>query len=338
MTTNSYDEIKQSIAPELARLHEDIDRTLKSSTNPLMNAVLDSYLRSKGKLIRPILVILTARLFNEVTDKVIHAASAVEMLHNASLIHDDVVDESKLRRGNPTINATWDNHIAVLVGDFFVTGALRQAIATGDLRIVESLSCLGRLLSLGELDQIYNARYHTFTEEAYFNVINQKTASLFVSCVEMGAYATGIDTDDTRLAAMRRYAELLGLCFQIRDDIFDYFHSGCDTIGKPTGNDLREGKITLPLLYALTRSDSPDPARQAEMLALASASDKGEVDDCTVERLYEFARAEGGIEYAYATMDRLHDEAIAVLDEAFGDSVATDPFRSIFRFIIERHK
>ncbi|MDE5626508.1 MAG: polyprenyl synthetase family protein, partial [Candidatus Amulumruptor sp.] len=132
MTTNSYDEIKQSIAPELARLHEDIDRTLKSSTNPLMNAVLDSYLRSKGKLIRPILVILTARLFNEVTDKVIHAASAVEMLHNASLIHDDVVDESKLRRGNPTINATWDNHIAVLVGDFFVTGALRQAIATGD--------------------------------------------------------------------------------------------------------------------------------------------------------------------------------------------------------------
>lgn len=338
MTTNSYDEIKQSIAHELARLREDIDRTLKSSTNPLMNAVLDSYLRSKGKLIRPILVILTAKLFDEVTDRVIHAASAVEMLHNASLIHDDVVDESKLRRGHPTINATWDNHIAVLVGDFFVTGALRQAIATGDLRIVESLSCLGRLLSLGELDQIYNARYHTLTEEAYFNVINQKTASLFVSCVEMGAYATGVNTDDPRLVAMRRYAELLGLCFQIRDDIFDYFPSSTDTIGKPTGNDLREGKITLPLLYALTRSDSSEPDRQTQMLNLASDSDKGEVADSDVERLYEYARAEGGIEYAYATMDRLHDEAIRVLDDAFGNSSATGPFRSIFRFIIERHK
>ncbi|MDE5626891.1 MAG: polyprenyl synthetase family protein, partial [Candidatus Amulumruptor sp.] len=212
--------------------------------------------------------------------------------------------------------------------------AMKEALSTGDIRIADALGRLGRSLSLGEIDQIYNAREHSLTEEIYYKIIDYKTASLFETSAEMGCLAAG--GDDRRMEVLKEYARLFGRCFQLRDDVFDYFRS--DKVGKPTGNDLREGKITRPLLYALTRSDSPDPARQAEMLALASASDKGEVDDCTVERLYEFARAEGGIEYAYATMDRLHDEAIAVLDEAFGDSAATDPFRSIFRFIIERHK
>lgn len=336
MASTTFDDIKESIAPELSRLHEEIDRTLRSSTNPLLNAVINSYLTTKGKLIRPILVILTAKLFGSVTDRVIAAASAVELLHNASLIHDDVVDESKLRRGAPTVNATWDNHIAVLVGDFFEVGALRQAVSTGDLRIVNSLSSLGRLLSLGELDQIYNARYRTLDEEAYFKVINQKTASLFVSCVEMGAFACGIDADDPRLKALRRYAELLGLCFQIRDDVFDYFTAGDDPVGKPTGNDLREEKFTLPLLYALNRADASDPALRDKMKALAYA--EGELDDDTITQLYLYARQEGGIQYAYSTMEQLHREASALLDDVFGhDDRRLDSFRAIFRFIIERH-
>lgn len=334
MTVTTFDDIKESIAPELVRLHETITLALHSASNPLMNTVIDSYLTSKGKLIRPILVILTARLFGGVNDKVIAAAAAVEMLHNASLIHDDVVDESKLRRGRPTINAVWDNHIAVLVGDYFLTGALRQGISTGDLRIVDSLSSLGRLLSLGEIDQIYNARYHTIDEESYFRVIDRKTASLFVSCVEMGAYACGVSADSSSLVALRRFAELLGECFQIRDDIFDYFPASADPIGKPTGNDLREGKITLPLLHSLC-DPAVDPDLRQAMRTKAYSDEP--LDDADITELCLFARTSGGIDYAYSTMERLYTEAMAILDDAFGsDCQALEPFRSIFRFIIDR--
>lgn len=328
---STYKEIQESIAPELALLHERITSTL-DSRNPLMNNVVEGYLRTKGKLIRPILVILTARLLGTLNDKTISAAASVEMLHNASLIHDDVVDESSTRRGRPTVNAIWDNHIAVLVGDFFVSGALHQAILTGDLRIVDSISGLGRLLSLGEIDQIYNARYQCLDEEAYYNIIGHKTASLFVSCIEMGAYSVG--ADDHRLEVMRRFAKLLGLCFQIRDDIFDYFPEGEGTIGKPTANDLREGKITLPLLYALTRADAPDAEEQKRMEEM---SHQEQLSAEQIEELYDFARRAGGIEYAYESMERMHREATDLLLSEF-DARAVEPFCSIFDFIISRRK
>ena len=228
------DDIRDSLRPELQLLSQKMEQSLMSS-NKLMNKVVEDYLQAKGKLIRPILVILTAKLFGDVNDDVISSASAVELLHNASLIHDDVVDNSDLRRGAPTVNSIWDNHIAVLVGDFFVSTALQQAISTGDIRIITSLSNLGKMLSLGEIDQIYNARYHKLSKEAYFEVISRKTASLFVSCVEIGGYAVG--AGDADLESIREYARLLGLCFQIKDDIFDYYAS--DEVGKPTGNDLR---------------------------------------------------------------------------------------------------
>lgn len=287
--------------------------------------MVEGYLTTKGKQIRPILVILTAKLFGEVSDRVIAAAASVEMLHNATLIHDDVVDESKLRRGQATVNSVWDNQIAVLVGDFFVSSALQQSISTGDLRIVEALAHLGKILSLGEVDQIYNARYHCLDEEAYFKIISHKTASLFVSCIKMGAYA--VDADGPRVEAMERFAELLGLCFQIRDDIFDYYSN--DEIGKPTGNDLREGKITLPLLYALTKTDAPE--REA-MLAL---SKKEQLEESEIEILIDYARRAGGIDYAYSTMDRLRDEAMQLLS-GFPESQTVEDFRSIFNYIIAR--
>ncbi len=323
---STLEDIQQSIRPELDMLHQRMKQSLHSS-NELMNTVIDGYLKSKGKLIRPILVILTAKLLGKVNDRVIASAAAVEMLHNASLIHDDIVDDTPTRRGKPTINSTWDNHIAVLVGDYFVSSALQQAISTGDLRIVDCLARLGRLLSLGEIDQIYTARYHKLTEEAYFEIINKKTASLFVSCIDMGAYSVGVS--DEPLERLERFAELLGLCFQIKDDIFDYYE---DTlIGKPTGNDLREGKITLPLLYALTMSNHP------ESKAMLELSRKELLDTDDINALISFAKEAGGIDYAYATMHRLKNEAMTLL-ATLPQTENTDTFRRIFDFIITREK
>lgn len=323
---SALEDIQQSIRPELKQLSERISSSL-SSPNKLMNQVIEGYLESKGKLIRPVLVILTAKLFGEVNDRVIASAASVEMLHNASLIHDDVVDDSKLRRSRPTINNLWGNHIAVLVGDYFVSNALQQGISTGDIRVVEVLARLGKMLSLGEVDQIYNARFHTIDEKAYFEIISRKTASLFVSCIKMGGYST--DTSDEAMEPMLRYAELLGLCFQIRDDIFDYYHD--PVIGKPTGNDLREGKITLPLLYALSRTELPE---HDAMLAL---SRKETLDPADIDTLIEFAKSAGGIEYAYSTMERFRDQALEILRE-YPDSETTRAFAAIFDYVIARRK
>lgn len=321
MTT--LQQIRTAIAPELERL-DAVIRNQLATTNPLMDKVVDNYLKSKGKLIRPIIVMLTARMFGQVNDRVLAAAAAVELLHNASLIHDDIVDQSSTRRGKPTINAVWDNHIAVLVGDFFVSSSMQQAISTGDVRIIESLCHLGKLLSLGELDQIYNARYHTLTEEAYYQIINYKTASLFVACAKMGCLAVGVD--DERLDILSRFAELLGMCFQIRDDIFDYYPDS-HNIGKPTGNDLREGKITLPLLHCLLAADNP------EMVELSRKENLSDNDIC---RLIEFTIEQGGIDYSYRRMHEMRDEAVALLDSVFGPSKAKATLIELFDFVISR--
>ncbi len=320
----SLDDIKELLAPDLARLNTHI-RTHLLADNPLMNTVIESYLNSKGKQIRPIIVMLCARLFGTITPRVLEAAAAVELLHNASLIHDDVVDDSKLRRGIPTINALWDNRIAVLVGDFFVSTALQRAIATGHPRIIEAIGELGKLLSLGEIDQIYNARAHTLTEEAYFRVIELKTASLFVACAQVGCHA--VDAPEHHTESLAQIARLLGLCFQIRDDIFDYFEP--DKVGKPTGNDLREGKITLPLLHVLLNPQAPN---HDEMLRLI---DTEQLTDPQIATLQAYARDNGGIDYAYATMNRLRNQA-AQIAETLPLPQNALPMLQIFDYIIAR--
>ena len=322
----TLEDIQQSIRPELQQLSECINSSL-SSSNQMMNQVIAGYLESKGKLIRPVMVILTAKLFGQVNDRVIASAAAVELLHNASLIHDDEIDDSKLRRSLPTINNLWGNHIAVLTGDYFVSNALRQGISTGDIRVVKVLADLGEMLSLGEIDQIYNARFHTLSEKAYFDVISSKTASLFVSCVKMGAYS--VDADENDMEPMLRFAELLGLCFQIKDDIFDYFQD--PIIGKPTGNDLREGKVTLPLLYALSLTELPNHEAMLEL------SRKEVLDSTDIDTLIEFAKASGGIEYAYATMERFRTQAMEILAK-FPQNDATEAFAAIFDYVISRDK
>lgn len=322
MTT--LESIQKSISPELKMLNERIVGAL-STSNKLMNEVVETYLKTKGKQIRPILVMLSAKMFGTIDENVISAAAAVEMLHNASLIHDDVIDETKERRNNPTINCIWDNHIAVLVGDYFVSAALQQAISTQDPRIIAALSQLGAILSLGEIDQIYNAQSHVLSEEAYFNVIKAKTASLFVACVAMGGYA--VKASDDEIEKLKQFTNLLGLCFQIRDDVFDYFED--KKVGKPTGNDLREGKITLPLLHVLLNESLP---LHDEMLALSHK------DNLTTEEiavLINYAKNNGGIEYAYEKMTELRNQAVEIIEQ-LPDNEAREAFIAILDYIIAR--
>ena len=322
----NFDEIRDLISSDLERLQKIIKQSL-SSNSPLLNKIVDKYLETKGKQIRPIIVVLSAKFFGaEVSDGVLCGAASVELLHNASLIHDDVIDETKQRRGHDTINNTWDNHIAVLVGDFFVSNALACAIRTNDFRVISTISELGKELSTGEIDQIDVAKHHSIDEQTYFSIINKKTASLFQSCVKVGGYSVG--ASDIDIANLSKFVELLGLSFQIKDDIFDYFKD--DAIGKPTGNDLREGKVTLPLMYASSHTESP---RHEEIRRLA---DSDSLTTEQIETLIDFAKAEGGIEYAYATMERLRAEARSIL-EPYPDNEAKRAFLSLFDYIIKRH-
>lgn len=309
---------------ELAAMNDIIVTTLTSNSE-LTNNIVTSYLQNKGKMLRPIVTLLSAKFFGGINEKALQGAAALEMLHNASLIHDDVIDEATERRGLPTINNVWSNHVAVLVGDFFVTGALRCGVATGDGRILSALADMGRDLSLGEIDQVDIARNHNIDEATYMDIIRAKTASLFECCAAVGGFAN--DAPITSIDELRRYTRLLGLCFQIKDDTFDYFND--PIVGKPTGNDLREGKITLPLIYALNRTDMPE---HDEMLALVN---KETLTGDDIDRLIDFAKRAGGIDYAYEKMERLRDEANDILSPYSPDETI-EQFREIFDYVIER--
>lgn len=321
------EKIQHRLAPELSRMNEIIRESL-ATPNALMNQVVTEYLKSKGKQIRPILVMLSAQFFGGVTPDSLYAGAALEMLHNASLIHDDVVDETMLRRNLPTINAGWGNHLAVLVGDFFVSNALAAGIRTGHLSVITALSELGKELSLGEVDQICNVREHHFDEQSYIDMIRKKTASLFMNCVKMGGQTAG--ADEERIAPMVTYAEYLGLCFQIRDDIFDYYND--TAIGKPTGNDLREGKVTLPLLYALAVAKDQKEAEKYRQLIM-----RGNLTTEDIDTLVDFAKREGGVDYAYDYMRACQQKANKIL-EMYPESEWRECFADLFEYIIMRDR
>lgn len=322
----NLNDIKLFIGDELAQLNRIIEEAL-TSDNQLMNSIVFNFLKVKGKQLRPMLALISGKLMGGINQQVITAAAAIEILHNASLIHDDVIDDSKERRGVPTINGVWTNHIAVLVGDFFVSKALVCAVETGNKDILQALAKLGANLSLGEINQYDVARNHTITEDAYFEIINKKTASLFASCVEVGGIAAGAKRES--LKSVIEFARLLGLCFQIKDDTFDYFKD--PVVGKPTGNDLREGKVTLPLIYALSLDDRPE---RDYMLGLINQPNYSESD---IECLVEWAKDCGGIDYAYNKMHELYETASVLLDE-YGDNDCTQALKAIFQYIIERNK
>ncbi len=322
MTT--LEKLTKIYSAELDGFNERISLRL-DSPNELMSTIVKSQLQTRGKQLRPLLLIMCARMFGPADDKVLASAAAVELLHNASLIHDDVVDNSMTRRSRPTVNALWNNHIAVLVGDFFTSSAMQEAIHTGDLRIIETLSTLGRMLSLGEIDQIFRAQQHYVDEESYYKVVDYKTASLFVASVRMGCYAAGIT--DERIDILTSYARLFGRCFQLRDDVFDYFDS--ERIGKPTGNDLREGKITLPILKALQNVDADERQRIAALAA------KNEHSEAEIAQLQEFARSNGGIEATFKEMENLKAEACRDLS-LLPSEEGRKQLEELFDFIIKR--
>lgn len=317
--------IEEPVTGEFARFNEEFESSLRSGTG-LLQAAIDQILGATGKHIRPLLVLLSAKACGTITESTINSAVFLELLHTATLIHDDVIDETKQRRGVPSLNAIFDNRVAILTGDYILSTALIRSIQTGDLRIVGIVSNLGRDLSEGEIKQMETADESILDEDCYLQVIYKKTATLLSACTTIGAISAG--AGDAQIGIMRRFGELIGYAFQIKDDIFDYFKES--HIGKPTGNDIREGKVTLPLLFALQHGGEEAEAYRRIILAK-------DFTDEQVERLIGFAKANGGIEYAERRMMDYHDKAIEALD-SLPDSPAKKALVDLADYIVYREK
>lgn len=315
--------IRKPIERELADFEALFDVTLRHQ-NPILEVALQHILSRKGKMMRPVLTLLSAKKCGEINDAVMHAAVSLEMLHTASLVHDDVVDESAMRRGQSSVNALLDNKAAVLVGDYLLSTALEHASLTDSLRVVERVAQLGKMLSDGELLQLSNVKSDVITEEQYFDVIRHKTASLFAICAEVGALLAGASEQDVCRA--RDFGKYVGLCFQIRDDIFDYYDK---EVGKPTGNDMKEGKLTLPVVHAVMQSGA-EPWREVAMKVRA-----GEASDEEIAALVDFTKTSGGIDYAYRKMDEIRAWALEMVGEDDRSAVA-ESLRTYLDFVLKR--
>ena len=295
--------IRKPIEDDLAR-YRDLFLQSLSHDNPLLDYALKHLAKRTGKMMRPILGILAAHAFGQADDKVLHAMVSLELLHTASLVHDDVLDQSDQRRGQQSVNALMNNTQAVLVGDYLLSRALEHAALTGDVRVVHAVARLGNLLADGELLQIYNTSLTEVEEESYYKVIERKTASLFSTVAYVGSLLAGAPSE--HIDKLHNFGRILGLCFQIRDDIFDYNPTA--DLGKPSGIDMKEGKLTLPIIAAVMK-----PGNDAER-ALALKVRAGEATDQDVAFLTQFAIQQGGVDYAYQAMERLSQQALLELD------------------------
>ena len=304
------DSIRKPIQMELES-YQQLFRSALQSDNILLSAALEHLTRRLGKMMRPTLVLLCAREAGNITEEVIHAAAGLEMLHTASLVHDDVVDESDMRRGQRSVNALFDNKAAVLVGDFVTSKALSEVALTHSLDAVERMAWLGQTLADGELQQLSNTQRSTFSQDAYYEVISKKTAALFSTCARLGACLGG--ADDATAERLERFGHLVGLCFQLRDDSFDFDESL--NVGKPKGNDLQEGKLTLPVLHALDGCD--DYHRRLALKVRAHEASRLEIQE-----LVDFTIQRGGLKFAEAEMQRLRAEALDLLHDLHDREVA----------------
>lgn len=302
--------IRKPIEEDIVRYRE-MFLACMTHDNPMLDYALKHLAQRPGKMMRPILGMLVAKAFGGVNEATLHAVVSLELLHTASLVHDDVLDESDRRRGQKSVNALMNNWQAVLVGDFLLSRALEHASLTGDIRVVEAISKLGQTLADGELLQIFNTSLKTIDEESYYKVIERKTASLFATCAYVGAILGG--ADDENVERMRQFGLLLGLCFQIRDDIFDYNPTA--DLGKPSGIDMKEGKLTLPVIHAVMKLGNE------AQYDLALRVRGGDATDEHIRQLIDFAISEGGIEYAKDAMQRHCDEAVALLADIANPSV-----------------
>lgn len=317
--------IKEPISAELEDFISLFNQSL-SHDEGLLSQVLVHIRQRGGKRMRPMLILLMAKNFGRVSSVTQHAAVGLELLHTASLVHDDVVDESCERRGQASVNALYDNKVSVLVGDFILSTALLYVSKTHSEVIVRYLSELGRTLSDGEILQLTNIRNEAITETAYYEIIKRKTAALFEACAAIGAESAGASHDDVEAA--RKFGQNLGIIFQIRDDIFDYYDS--KEIGKPTGNDMLEGKLTLPVIYALKSTGN------AEMMMLARKVKAREVKQSEINQLVAFTKENGGIEYADQQMWKFHADCMRFIDERVGDSAIKTALKAYLDFVIER--
>ena len=319
--------IKHPILSELTDFVELFNRSL-SHTDGLLSQALDHIRQRAGKRMRPMLILLMAKSVGRVSDVTLHAAVGLELLHTASLVHDDVVDESGERRGQQSVNQLYDNKVAVLVGDYILSTALLHISYTHNETIVRYLAELGRTLSNGEILQLSNIHARDISEESYYQVIRQKTAALFEACCAIGTLSGGAPEEEIENAKM--FGRNLGMIFQIRDDIFDYYDQS--RIGKPTGNDMAEGKLTLPAIYALNSTHNE------EMLAIAYKVKNGSVSKEEIARLVAFTKEHGGIEYAERRMWEMHAEALTFIEREVEDEDLKSSLRAYLDFVIEREK
>ncbi|MEI7978650.1 MAG: polyprenyl synthetase family protein [Bacteroidota bacterium] len=320
---NQIDIIKQPIANEL-NLFEDKFKLAMKSNVALLDTIMTYIVKRKGKQVRPMFVFYSAKLFNGVTDATYRGASLVELLHTATLVHDDVVDDSDERRGFFSINALWKNKIAVLVGDYLLSKGLLLAVKNKDFKLLEIVSTAVEQMSEGELLQIEKARNLNLSEEIYFDIIRKKTASLIASCCAMGAASAGANQE--QIEQMHLFGECIGIAFQIKDDLLDY---GDDDIGKPTGIDLKEKKLTLPIIYTINNAD-----KKTKNYIINSIKNYN-TDKQRIAEVIKYVNEHNGIAYTRKVMIDYKNKAIDILKQLENKETA-DKLAMLVEYIIDR--
>lgn len=319
--------IRRPVESELEQFTELFSRSLQHDDG-LLGKALEHIRGRQGKRMRPLLILLMARCYGQVTDVTLHAAVGLELLHTASLVHDDVVDESKERRGQASVNAMYDNKVAVLVGDYLLSTALLNVALTGNNTIVSYLARLGQTLSDGELMQLSNIRSSEINETDYFNVIKRKTAALFEACAAIGTLSAGATDEEVEKA--KQFGQNIGMIFQIRDDIFDYYDSS--EIGKPTGNDMMEGKLTLPAIFAVN-NNAPESVRR-----IAFKVKEGTINKDEIACLVDYTKIHGGIEYAEKKMKEIHSDCAKYISQNVKNDDIRQSLNAYLDFVIKRTK
>lgn len=321
----SLKEIQQPISQELVLFEKRFRQSMKSRV-ALLDTIMTYIVKRKGKQMRPMFVLLSARLFGDINERTYRGASLVELLHTATLVHDDVVDDSDKRRGFFSINALWKNKVAVLVGDYLLSKGLLLSLKNKDFDMLEILSTAVEEMSEGELLQMEKARRLDITEEVYYDIISKKTASLIASCCAIGAASNTVDEEI--LAKMSEFGLYTGIAFQIKDDLFDY---GTSDIGKPTGIDIKEKKMTLPLIHALQQTDN---RTKKSIIRIIKAEKK---DKQSIAKVIDFVKEMGGIEYAQDHLKIYHQKALDVL-ESIPNATNKEPLIGLLDFVINRKK
>lgn len=318
-------EIKAPILNELDIFEDKFKDAMKSHI-PILDRITHYMIKRKGKQIRPIFLLLSAKMLGEVVEKTYTSATLMELLHTATLVHDDVVDDAHERRGFFSVNALWKNKAAVLIGDYLLSRSLLLSIDNKDFRSLEIISKAVKAMSEGELLQMEKSRKLDITEEVYFEVIRQKTASLIAACCEAGAVSVGREDEAER---MFKFGEMIGLAFQIKDDIFDYGDG--EKIGKPTGNDIRERKMTLPLIYTLNHADKQTRSTLVNILKRYNENPK------KVREAIQLVADSGGVKYAHERMMQLKDEALLLIKDV-PDSSAKQSLIGLVEYTVNREK